>query len=62
MAVNMNRMISTNTKKTQLSGMLGTKDLTDWETEFVESILKRDFLTEKQLEILDRIWKKHFAG
>ena len=53
----------------QLSGMLGTDDLNEWETGFVESIVERigdrkdtSRLSEKQVETAERIWRKHFAG
>lgn len=47
----------------QLEGLLGTKDLTEWETGFVETLVARKGqpLTEKQLEVMERIYKKHFA-
>lgn len=52
-----------------LDGMRDTKDLTQWENEFVTSILeqyllaKKDTtkLTEKQVEVIDRIYSKHFG-
>jgi hypothetical protein len=58
----MAKMISVATMKAQVCGMLGTSDLTEWETEFAESIEHRQVLTDKQTEVLERIWKKHFAG
>jgi|GEM_PF-4426214 len=58
----MSKMISVATMKTQVCGMIGTSDLTEWETEFAESIEHRQVLTDKQTEVLERIWKKHFAG
>lgn len=58
----MAKMISVATMKAQVCGMIGTKDLTEWETEFAESIEHRQALTDKQAECLERIWKKHFAG
>ena len=41
---------------------VGTKDLTTWEQEFAECIEHRAVLTDKQLEVLEKIWAKHFAG
>lgn len=32
--------------------------LTDWETDFVESVLRRDTLTERQREIVEQIMEK----
>lgn len=53
----------------QVSGMLGTDDLTDWESDFVQSISDRigerkdtARLSERQVEMVERIWRKHFAG
>ena len=65
----MTRMVSIGTRIEQLSGMLGTSDLTDWEFSFVSDVFERyseshqstTFLSGKQVEIIDRIWRKHFA-
>jgi hypothetical protein len=53
----------------RLSGMVGTKDLTAWETEFVSSVVQRtgdgartEGLTEKQLEVIARIHGRHFEA
>lgn len=52
----------------QLEGLLGTRDITAWEDDFIESVLARSqngkdtrSLTAKQVETVERIWKKHFA-
>jgi len=52
-----------------LAGLLGTKDLTEWEDGFIESIVRQTdegehttSLTPKQVEVLDRLHGKHFAG
>jgi hypothetical protein len=51
----------------RLSGLLGTKDLTEWETNFVQSlkiqIAERNAssLSERQVERLDELHSKHFA-
>lgn len=63
-------MASLGTMIEQLDGMLDTKDLTEWENDFVTSILERYLaakkdtrnLTAKQVEIVERIWSKHFAA
>lgn len=63
----MTRLVSTATMVEQLAGLLGTKDLSDWETGFVESLVDaRDDgrllnLSGKQVETLDRLYRKHFA-
>lgn len=53
----------------QIAGMLGTADLNDWESGFVDSIIERigdrkdtTRLSPRQVEIVERIWRKHFAG
>ena len=47
----------------QLEGLLGTKDLTEWEAGFVETLVERNgsALSDKQTEIMERIYRKHFA-
>ncbi len=52
----------------RVHGMIGTSDLNDWETEFIESVMDRcpnkdsRKITPKQAEIVERIFKKHFAA
>lgn len=63
-------MISVGKMIEQLEELLGTKDLTDWETKFVKGITERYNSNGKrtvnfsigQLEMVERIWEKHFAG
>lgn len=52
----------------RISGLVGTKDISEWEETFLRSILERthqvkdtSMLTEKQIDIIDRIHDKHFA-
>lgn len=47
----------------QLESLLGTKDLSEWEQGFVETLVERKgrALSEKQTEVMERIYKKHFA-
>ena len=60
-------MLSTSQMIDRLAGMVGTKDLSDWETRFVQSLIDRKnsgqvtSLTERQLEVLERLHGKHFA-
>ena len=61
------RHVSTTTMIQRLAGMLGTKDLSDWEQGFVTT-LKRYVderrvteLTDKQVEALDQLHERHFA-
>ncbi len=53
----------------QLSGLVDTKDVSDWENDFLQSIMRstRDgdnttVLTEKQIDVVERIFKKHFSN
>lgn len=65
-------MISIATMITRLEGMLGTDDLTDWEQRFVRSVSERTAaqrrrglpleLSDNQLEKLDELHRRHFAG
>lgn len=64
----MPRIVSIGTKIEQLSGMLGTADLNEWETRFVRSVAERDrgglipgAITDNQIEKLEQLWEKHFA-
>jgi hypothetical protein len=61
-------MKSIGTMITQLFSMTDTKDLSEWENDFVKSIVEQTnggastkSLTPKQVEIIDRLNKKHFA-
>jgi hypothetical protein len=60
-------MTSTTTMIRRLEGMLGTRDLSDWEQGFVETLAAKleagevTQLTERQVEILERLHGKHFA-
>ena len=52
----------------QLSGMVGTRDLTSWQEDFVRSIASQSNdgtdtspLSDKQVEIIDEIFHKHFV-
>ncbi len=60
-------MISTNQMIDKLAGMVGTRDLSDYETRFVENLVRIKEagnvtrLTEPQVELLERLHAKHFA-
>lgn len=60
-------MLSTTQMIRRLEGMAGSKDLSDWESGFVESLVSKvemgvvTMLTERQLETLQRLHDKHFA-
>ena len=54
----------------QIDGMRDTKELNSWENGFVADIYEKYLLTKKdtrnlsskQVEVVARIWRKHFAG
>nr|WP_315596151.1 hypothetical protein [uncultured Cupriavidus sp.] len=60
-------MVSTTKMIQRLEGLLGTKDLTEWEQGFVRSLASRMHagevtrLTGDQVEKLDELHGKHFA-
>ncbi len=61
-------MASTNTMLKQCAGLVDTSDVTDWQNGFLKSVLERsengsrpDLLSEKQLEVLESIHRRHFA-
>ncbi|MCC7484574.1 MAG: hypothetical protein IT529_06250 [Burkholderiales bacterium] len=65
----MTRIVSLNTKIQQLHGLLGTHEVNEWETDFISSVWgwSREgkdtrTITERQIEVIERIWGKHFAG
>lgn len=62
-------MTTLNTMVKAVAGLAGTTDVTDWESDFIESIDERTdggknttSLTEKQITVLERIYNKHFVG
>ena len=62
----MSASIGTMIKK--IGGLVDTHDLDDWETGFVKGVVQRTNngadttrLSEKQVEIVERIHSKHFA-
>ena len=61
-------MKSIQQKVQQVCGLAGTSDVSEWESNFLTSIDERTdggrncgALTEKQIEIIERIFSKHFA-
>ena len=52
----------------QLEGLLGTRDITEWEETFISDMVKKikaddrtSKLSSKQVDIIDRIHGKHFV-
>lgn len=61
-------MKTTRQKIEQCEGLLGTKDVSEWEGQFLSGLVERLAnapngltLSDKQLDVLDRIHGKHFA-
>lgn len=53
----------------QLEGLLGTPDISDWEERFIGSVRgalppmgQTTALSEKQVDKIEQLWTKHFAG
>ena len=63
----MPQLISTTTMIRHLSGLLDTRDLSEWEQQFVRSLMEKldagkvTSLTERQVETLERLHGRHFA-
>lgn len=61
------RQVALHVQVAQLEGLLGTDDLNDWETGFVESLVKRGYASDsqgmsaKQADHLEKLYRKHFA-
>ena len=62
-------MTSLNTMVKKCAGLVGTKDVTPWEDQFLQSVLEKTAqgdnttsLTEKQVDVLQRLYSKHFEG
>ncbi|KVD35463.1 hypothetical protein WI84_16485 [Burkholderia ubonensis] len=61
------RLYSTSTMIERLTGLLDTRDLTEWEQEFVRKldIIRRSGrvtdLSDQQVDRLDELHNKHFA-
>ncbi len=53
----------------KIAGLVDTTDVTDWENQFLKSVLAQTAdgdnttnLTEKQIDVVERLHNKHFAG
>lgn len=59
-------MISLYTMINQLHGMVGTDDLTEWESKFMESVYDKldgkstTYVSSKQADVVEKLYKKHF--
>ena len=61
-------MTSIGTMIKRIAGLHGTKDVTEWESGFISGVVSKTnnggattCLTEKQIEIIERIHNQHFA-
>jgi len=52
----------------QISGLVGTKDVNDWETKFITGIVQltengevTKYLSPPRIDVIERIYRKHFA-
>lgn len=61
--------VSVRTMLKQLAGMVDTKDLNAWENDFLKRQLeitsngdRTSILTTSQIEKVEQLWTKHFAG
>ena len=62
-------MTTINTMVKRIAGLAGTSDVSEWEDSFIESVLTKtrdgedtSALTERQIEVIERLFKKHFAA
>lgn len=60
--------VSIGAKVQQIEGLHDTSDVSAWENEFIASVVTKTqngkdtrALTDKQIEVIERIWSKHFA-
>lgn len=61
-------MKSIGQKIMQIEGLSGTSDVSEWESDFIDSVWDKtergkntSGLSEKQVAIIERIYGKHFA-
>ena len=64
----MSQTLSLSTMVKKIAGLAHTQDVSEWESQFIDSIVARTdggknttALSEKQVEIVERIHGKHFA-
>lgn len=61
-------MASLNTMVKKVAGLADTSDVSDWENQFIKSVVEKTehgknttSLTEKQIDVLERLHGQHFA-
>lgn len=62
-------MTTLNTMVKRISGLAGTSDVTDWEDDFIQSVVEQTdegdnttSLSEKQISVIERIFRKNFSA
>jgi hypothetical protein len=62
-------MASLNTMVKKVAGLADTTDVSDWENQFIKSVVQQTengknttSLTEKQIDVLERLHGQHFAS
>jgi len=62
-------MTAINTMVKRVAGLADTKDVSNWENQFIKSVVEKtgngnntSTLTEKQIDVLERLHDKHFTG
>lgn len=55
-------------KVMQIEGLLGTKDISEWQEDFIQSVVDRtqsgkftSMLSTKQIDVIEQIYNRHFA-
>lgn len=62
-------MTTLNTMVKRVAGLAGTNDVSDWEDQFIRSVVEKTqegrdttSLTDRQIDVLERLHEKHFSG
>lgn len=62
-------MASLNTMVKRVSGLVNTTEVTAWEDEFIQRVMRQTSngdnttsLTEKQIDVLERLFNRHLSG
>lgn len=62
-------MTTLNTMVKRIAGLADTTDVTEWESEFITNVVEQTdegdnttSLSEKQIAVVERLFRKHFAG
>ena len=52
----------------QIAGLVGTRDVNDWETKFITGIVQltdngenTKYLSPPRIDVIERIYRRHFA-